>query len=229
MNYRIIRIFITLLFLIIFPLSVVAAQQSSGKHLVIIDPSHGGSDLGVRLSDKENEKNTVLAISLALKRELDKTGNIRTQLTRTSDREVSVAERKKAATASRGEVFISIHVNAGFGKNATGYEVYFPGFRETITEQGDSKDILKDMVRNKYLNNSVRLAQLIQKNLDSVLPRKSRGIRDASVPVLEGLLIPAIVVEVGFATNPEDRKKMLDANTQDAIARALCQGIKDFF
>ncbi len=85
------------------------------------------------------------------------------------------------------------------------------------------------MARNKSLNDSIRLAQLIQKNMDGVFPRKSRGIRDASVPVLEGLSIPAVLVEIGFATNPEDRKKMTDGNTQNSVARALYQSIKDFY
>jgi N-acetylmuramoyl-L-alanine amidase len=85
------------------------------------------------------------------------------------------------------------------------------------------------MARNKYLNDSVKLAQLIQKNMDKVFPRKSRGLRDSHVPALEGLLIPAVVVEIGFATNPEDRKKIVNASTQAAIAHALCQSIKDFF
>jgi N-acetylmuramoyl-L-alanine amidase len=53
------------------------------------------------------------------------------------------------------------------------------------------------------------IQQLIQKNMGKVFPRKSRGLRDSAVPSLEGLSIPAVVVEIGFATNPEDRKKIL--------------------
>ncbi len=127
------------------------------------------------------------------------------------------------------QVLVSVHVNAGFGKTSTGYELYFPGFKAAPAEQSDSKEILKDMARNKYLNESVRLAQLIQKNMSSVFPRKSRGLREASIPVIEGLSIPAVIVEIGFATNADDRKKLMDVNTQNAVAHALCQSIKDYF
>jgi N-acetylmuramoyl-L-alanine amidase len=223
------RVLLSLLVLATFALSDAVAQPQQRAHVVIIDPAHGGDDGGVKLSDKEYEKDITLAIALSLKKELEKIGNIRVQLTRSSDKLVPFSERRKTAASARGELFVSIHVNAGFGKTSSGYEVYFPGVRDAQAEQSNSKEILKDMARNKSLNDSIRLAQLIQKNMDGVFPRKSRGIRDASVPVLEGLSIPAVLVEIGFATNPEDRKKMTDGNTQNSVARALYQSIKDFY
>ena len=228
MNIWTMKKLLILLMLIIFPLTDALAQPSGGKHSVAIDPAHGGSDLGVSIPDKEYEKNITLAISLLMKKELDKSGNIQAQLTRTSDRDVSLSERKQIVKKMQSEVFIGIHVNAGFSKHSTGYEIYFPGFKGASSEQSDSKEILKDMAKNKYLNASVKLAQLIQKNMDKVFPRKSRGLRDSAIPSLEGLSIPAVIVEIGFATNPEDRKKILDAKTQEAIAHALCQSIRDF-
>ena len=229
MNNRSMRIFLIFLVFIIFPLTNAMAQPARGTHSVTIDPSHGGADLGVKISDKEYEKDITLAISSLMKKELDKSGNVLAQLTRTSDRDVSLSERRQIIKKTQSEVFISIDVNAGFSKNSTGFEIYFPGFKGASPEQSGSKEILKDMARNKYLNDSVKLAQLIQKNMDKVFPRKSRGLRDSHVLALEGLSIPAVVVEIGFATNPEDRKKIVDANTQAAIAHALCQSIRDFF
>ena len=229
MNFRPVRIILASLVLMICLLPSAEAQKSHGKHLVVIDPAHGGTDFGVRLTDKEYEKNVTLAISLLLKKELDKTGNVQVQMTRSSDKDVSLSERKKIIIASRSQVLVSVHVNSGFGKTSTGYELYFPGFKTASAEQSDSKEILKDMARNKYLNDSVRLARLIQKNMSGVFPRKGRGLRNASVPVIEGLSIPAVVVEIGFATNPDDRKKILDVNIQSAIAHALYQSIKDYF
>ncbi|NTW17183.1 MAG: N-acetylmuramoyl-L-alanine amidase [Syntrophaceae bacterium] len=223
------RVFLSLLVLAMCALSDAVAQPPQRAHVVIIDPAHGGDDSGVKVSDKEYEKDITLAIALSLKKELEKIGNIRVQLTRSSDKLVPFSERRKTAASARGELFVSIHVNAGFGKTSSGYEVYFPGVRDAQAEQSNSKEILKDMARNKSLNDSIRLAQLIQKNMDGVFPRKSRGIRDASVPVLEGLSIPAVLVEIGFATNPEDRKKMTDGSTQNSVARALYQSIKDFY
>jgi N-acetylmuramoyl-L-alanine amidase len=229
MNIWTLRRLLILVVLIVFPLTDAWAQASKGKHSVAIDPAHGGGDPGISISDKEYEKNITMAVASLMKKELDKSGNIEVLLTRTSDKDVSLSERKQLVRKMRSEVFVGIHVNAGFSKNSTGFEIYFPGFKGTSSEQSDSKEILKDMARNKYLNDSVKLAQLIQKNMDKVFPRKSRGLRDSAAPSLEGLSIPAVVVEIGFASNPEDRKKILDTKTQEAIAHALCQSIKDFF
>jgi N-acetylmuramoyl-L-alanine amidase len=215
-------------FLILVPILVVQATQA--KRLVIIDAAHGGADAGVMVTDKIQEKEVTLILAQLLQKELAKSPDIQTQLTRTSDKTISNAERVKIVKAASGEVlFISLHVNAGFGNKATGYEIFFPGFKTPATDQNESKAILKDMEQNKYLNDSVRLAQMIQRNMENVFPRKGRGLRDAPMPILGDLSIPAVVLEVGFATNTDDRKKILNEKTQQAIAQALAKGIRDYF
>jgi N-acetylmuramoyl-L-alanine amidase len=215
-------------FLILVPILMVQATQA--KRLVIIDAAHGGADAGVMVTDKIQEKEVTLILAQGLQKELAKSPDIQTQLTRTSDKTISNAERMKMVKAASGEVlFISLHVNAGFGNKATGYEIFFPGFKTPATDQNESKAILKDMEQNKYLNDSVRLAQMIQRNMENVFPRKGRGLRDAPMPILGDLSIPAVVLEVGFATNTDDRKKILNEKTQQAIAQALAKGIRDYF
>jgi N-acetylmuramoyl-L-alanine amidase len=215
-------------FLILVPILMVQATQA--KRLVIIDAAHGGADAGVMVTDKIQEKEVTLILAQLLQKELAKSPDIQTQLTRTSDKTISNAERMKIVKAASGEVlFISLHVNAGFGNKATGYEIFFPGFKTPATDQNESKAILKDMEQNKYLNDSVRLAQMIQRNMENVFPRKGRGLRDAPMPILGDLSIPAVVLEVGFATNTDDRKKILNEKTQQAIAQALAKGIRDYF
>ena len=214
--------------LILVPILIVQATQA--KRLVIIDAAHGGADAGVMVTDKIQEKEVTLILAQLLQKELAKSPDIQTQLTRTSDKTISNAERMKIVKATSGEVlFISLHVNAGFGNKATGYEIFFPGFKTPATDQNESKAILKDMEQNKYLNGSVRLAQMIQRNMENVFPRKGRGLRDAPMPILGDLSIPAVVLEVGFATNSDDRKKILNEKTQQAIAQALAKGIRDYF
>ena len=232
MNKRITKTIICLslsmFFLILVPILMVQATQA--KRLVIIDAAHGGADAGVMVTDKIQEKEITLILAQLLQKELAKSPDIQTQLTRTSDKTISNAERMKIVKATSGEVlFISLHVNAGFGNKATGYEIFFPGFKTPATDQNESKAILKDMEQNKYLNGSVRLAQMIQRNMENVFPRKGRGLRDAPMPILGDLSIPAVVLEVGFATNTDDRKKILNEKTQQAIAQALAKGIRDYF
>jgi N-acetylmuramoyl-L-alanine amidase len=203
-----------------------AAEQK--RYTVLIDPAHGGDDLGV-VSDRMREKDLTLKLALLIRREGGKIPNLRIELTRSTDLKMTTAERIKAAGKLKPDCLVSLHINAGFGKKAAGYEVYFPGFRPVASGGGDSAAILNDMVKNKYLNDAVRLAQKLQAGLDPVFPRKGRGLRDAPNALLDGLAIPGVVVELGFASHPEDRKALLDEKIQTAMARALVKGLQDYF
>jgi N-acetylmuramoyl-L-alanine amidase len=223
------RIVIAIMISALFPVPVTIAQSSGSKHLVVVDAGHGGEDPGVKLSDRYNEKDITLSIALMVKKELEKSGNIQVFLTRSSDKNIPISERIKTIPTSRANVFIGIHVNAGYGKESSGYELYFPGFASVSADQITSKEILADMAKNKYLNDSVRLAQLVQRNLEGVFPRKSRGLRNAPFLILEGLTIPAVVVEIGFATSQEDKNKIMDENVRGSISRALSKSVGEYF
>jgi N-acetylmuramoyl-L-alanine amidase len=213
---------LVLLILAFAPLAGESAQQN--RYTVLIDPAHGGEETGV-VSDKLREKDFTMNLALLIRQEAQKKGSFDVHLTRSEDRTTTIAERRKVVAALKPYCLLSLHVNAGFGKKATGYEVYFPGFRQILDGVDESAAILKDMEKNRYLNDSVRLAQQIQTGLETVFPRQGRGLRDAPSPLLEGLTIPAVVVEVGFATHPEDRNKLTDEKTQKAVARAVVEGL----
>ena len=217
---------LALAFLICGVLELSAAPR---KHIIVIDPAHGGQDTGIKLTDNVAEKDITLAVALAVRKELAKENNLEVILTRDSDKEVSLEDRKKNIAKIKPDFVISLHTNAGFGKNATGFELYYQEFNKEIkkekkTAKGDARQ-----EKNKYLNDSVRLARIIQENLNTLFPRKGRGLRRADLPVTEDLFVPVVVVEMGFATNPEDKKKLLSLNTQTEIANALGKSIKSFF
>jgi N-acetylmuramoyl-L-alanine amidase len=229
MNSRMVRFEIVALALLIaclVPVMGEGAQQN--RYTVLIDPAHGGDDPGV-VSDQIREKDLTMNIALLIRQEAQKGENLQVQLTRSADRTMTVAERIKAAGSLTPDCLISLQINAGFGKKATGYEVYFPGFRQNLSAGGESAPILKDMAKNRSLNDSVRLAQQIQASIETVSPRKGRGLRDAPSQLLDGVTIPGLVVELGFATNPEERKRLTGEETQQAIARALVQGLRGYF
>lgn len=216
---------IALLFTGLSPLPAGAQQN---RYTVLIDPAHGGDEVGV-IADKLYEKDLNLQLALLILQEAKKMVNFNVLLTRSADKTMTVSERSKAIGEVKPDCLVSLHVNAGFGKKAAGYEVYFPGFRPTVAGGGDPTIILKDMEKNRYLNDSVRLAQKIQASLETVFPRKGRGLRDAPSPLLDALNLPGLIVEVGFATQAEDRKKLTDEETQEAVARALLKGLRDYF
>jgi len=221
-------IILILLVAMAWPSATLQAEPAKGKALIMIDPAHGGAETGVSLSDKYFEKDLVLSVALAVQKELGRSGKIDVRLTRSQDTQISVADRIKMVQAARPDAFVSLHVNAGFSKNAAGYEVYFPGFSTAPSGKDESAAILTDMEKNKYLNDSVKLAQIIQRNLQSVFPRKGRGLREAGIPILKDLTIPAVVLEIAFATNLEDKARLMDAKSQQAIAEALSRSIKEY-
>jgi N-acetylmuramoyl-L-alanine amidase len=208
---------------------VIELSAASKKHIIVIDPAHGGQDTGIMLTDKIAEKDITLAVAQALRKELAKENNLEVILTRDSDKEVSLDDRRKNIAKIKPDFVLSFHTNAGFGKSAAGFELYYQEFnKDLIKEQKKTKrDVQQE--KNKYLNDSVRLARIIQENLNTLFPRKSRGLRKADLPLIEGLFVPAVIVEMGFATNPEDKKKLLSTNTQTEIAQVLAKSIKSFY
>jgi N-acetylmuramoyl-L-alanine amidase len=210
-----------------------SAKDPTGKFVLVIDPAHGGPDDGVQLARKVVEKDITLSIATLVKRNLEDAKNVTVRFTRMGDAGVAMTDRVGAAIKAQADLFISIHVNAGFEKEAAGYELYFPGFgaQEAAkgAPKGESAAIVRDMVRTKHLNESVRFAQILQKNLDPVFPRQARGLRSAPVPILKNFTIPAVILETGFATNPNDRRKLQDESVQASVAKAIADSVREFF
>lgn len=218
-------VILTLTYFICGAINLFAAQN---KHILVIDPAHGGQDKGVGLTGEMAEKDITLAVALALKNDLAKENNLEIILTRDSDKEVSLKDRKKIIEKAKPEFVISLHTNAGFGKSASGYELYYS---ELTGDQEKEKKMSKENVQRekKSFNDSVRMAKIINENLNALFSRKGRGLRKADSPLVEDLFVPFVAVEMGFATNPEDKKKLISTKTQKEIAQALSRSIKAFF
>jgi len=215
----------------LFPPSA-AAKDREGRYVVLIDPAHGGRDDGVRLSTGLFEKDVTLTIARLIEKDFEGSKKIRIRLSRMGDTDVPRSDRIREAIKSEADLFLSVHVNAGFDKESSGFEVYFQGFRTSSSVKGDksaSSEIVKDMVRTKHLNESVRFAKILQTNMDKVFPRMDRGLREGPILILQGLNIPAVELEVGFATNSKDRKKLAEEGMQRFVSHALSESIKEFF
>lgn len=198
------------------------------KKIILIDPAHGGKEQGIKLNKDVSEKDITLRVALSIKQLLAKENNLEVFLTRDSDKTVDLDDRKDSIKKIKPDLLLSLHVNGGFGKDASGFELYYPEFgEETLKEKKAAKDNTLAL-KNKCQNESLRMAKIIQGNMNALFPRKGRGLRKADLPVTDGLLVPAVSVEMGFATNPEDKKKLLSVNTQTEIAKALAKSIKSF-
>jgi N-acetylmuramoyl-L-alanine amidase len=229
MRLNCLPLWLVLVWVLMLSVTPVCAQPSGqGPYRVLIDPAHGGTEAGVTVSSRVVEKDITLAIALSLKQVLEAGGaKVKVQLTRTADKTVSLGDRIKIISTVKPDLVISLHANAGFDPEASGFEISFPGqkYLSPVVKTG----IVKDMEINKQTNDNIRLAQMIQKNLETVFPRRGRGIREVPVPLLNTLSVPGVCVEMGFLTNKNDKDVLLDKDGQKNIARALGRSIRDYF
>lgn len=170
--------------------------------LVVIDPGHGGKDPGASV-DGYLEKDINLNISLKLKDILiDK--KIDVIMTREKDETVDLKLRCEIANKNNADYFISVHCNSSKDKSANGSETYsYPG-----SQRG----------RN--------LAQYVQNSIVEMLGTKNRGVKYAEFYVLKYTLMPAILVETAFMSNPENLKLLFDESF--IFAEAIAEGFFNF-
>jgi len=202
---------------------------STAASLVIIDPGHGGNDRGVPIAGSLHEKDLTLDIAKNIGKAFKNDKNIHVLLTRSDDRDISLPERLNVSGKKKPDLFISLHVNAGFDRKASGFEVHYRGFGGSAEVSGGGKAIARDMVTNRALNESNRFGRIVLKHLDPLFPRGNRNLRETAMFLFEDPSIPAVLVETGFATHPEDRKRLEDQGTPQAIASAISAAVREFF
>ena len=222
------------------------ARASDARPTVVIDPGHGGADLGARAASGAFEKELTLSVAKKLVVLLRKEGT-NAVLTRESDVFIALPERAELANRARAELFVSIHVNSAPEKDISGSETYFlsleasddEAMRVAMTENDvygqDGTDdqgrdvvgaILGDLIRTDHLRASSALAASIQRHL-AQLPGASRGVKQAPFVVLTGVNMPAALVEIGFITNATEAERLGQRDRQDAIAKALAAAITE--
>ena len=208
--------------------NVVAPVElpSARSYTIYIDPGHGGVDSGASYGGVQ-EKNLTLSVANQLKANLIQLG-YQVLMTRTADYNVDFkTERSKMANQSNADLFISIHFNAtGLpSSNATGIETYWyqydPEYQPKINAA-----MHNDPTR---LAESEILANQVQASLISETGAVNRGVRRESFAVLRETAIPAILVELGFMSNPSDLQKIKEDAYQTKLANALAQGIDNWY
>jgi len=211
---------------------------------IVIDPGHGGEEVGARGPGGTLEKNVSLAIARRLRDEVVNTLGVQVFLTRTRDVEMELDDRTAIANNYKADLFVSIHANAVRARGAKGSEVYFLSYQASDEESrrlaqmegaaeplsfvepgSDLAVILWDMAQAEHLEESSALATRIQEELAAVTGSESRGVKQAPFRVLVGAAMPAVLVEVAFISNPEEEKLLSSGAYQAKIARALMRGI----
>jgi N-acetylmuramoyl-L-alanine amidase len=194
--------------------------------LIVLDPGHGGKDLGAVGSLKQPEKTLALDIAKRIKRKLI-AKNIKVRLTRDSDQYVALAKRSSIATELKADLFVSIHLNFAENKKATGLETY------TTTPTGlssTSRSKPDNTVHsgNKYDPVNTIFAYMVHSEILKQTDSADRGIKHARFNVLRDAPCPAILLEYGFLSNRSDEAKLVTEEYRERIADGTARGILEY-
>ncbi len=211
------------------------AQQAHGSLRIVVDPGHGGKDRGATGPHGILEKDVALVLARELREEARSMGGLQVRLTREDDESFSWARRLDAAQGA--ELWLGMHLNADFQGKARGPRVFYtiPGengqARKERATPGNGEGlraILQDMLTTKKTNESILLAEHIQRVLEAAWGVGSRPSRQAPLFGLAELECPAVLVEVGFLTHAGDLKVLQDQAKRKALARAILRGVRGF-
>lgn len=203
-----------------------APVEKRRRLTVLLDPGHGGTDSGALSADGTMyEKDLTLAVARRVGNLLS-TNGFSVCYTRTNDVEVSLQDRVQRAARVKADFFVSLHANHAENTQASGIETYvLPSSGFGGTPEGSRVRGWQVGNRNDYAN--LLLGYWIQRNLCS-LSGIDRGVKRQSYYVLRGTTCPAVLVEIGFLSNPAESGAMRTAVWRNACARSVAAGICDY-
>ena len=231
---------------------VTDCKPIKDKFVVVLDAGHGGKDSGNR-GNGFYEKDIALNIILNIGAELEKLPDVKVIYTRKTDVFVTLAGRAKIANNAGADLFVSVHCNAhnsqahgtetfvlglhrskdnlqvAMNENSVifleeDYEVTYDGFNPNSPESYIGLTLMQE----EYLDQSILLADYVQKNFTNKLKRLDRGVKQAGFLVLRETYMPSVLIETGFLTNDREGPFLNSNGGQDKISDAIVASVKDY-
>jgi N-acetylmuramoyl-L-alanine amidase len=232
--------------------AIIAGKKPQRPFTVVVDPGHGGEDPGAVGKKGTREKDIVLIISRLLKGKLDSDARFRIALTRDADYFVPLHHRVQRARRLKADLFISVHADAFIHPQANGSSVFALSERGATstaakwiaTKENDAdligginlstRDsslarILLDLSTTAQINDSLKLGRYVLSELGEVNRLHKPQVEQAGFAVLKAPDIPSILIETAFISNPDEERKLRDANYQDKMADAIADGVRTYF
>ena len=191
--------------------------------VVYLDAGHGGYDPGASYFGI-SEKSLTLAIQSRVKAKLEAEG-YQVVTTRTSDTYVDLTDRSRAANASESDIFVSIHINASGSSAAQGIETYY---YQPYAEY-PSRINATYHANPTRLSMSDTLANAIQSSLINATGAQNQGVKRQTFAVLRETTAPAVLLELGFLSNPQEAARLSTSAYQETLANAIVAGIKRYY
>ncbi len=225
------------------PASIVATRN---WQTIVIDPGHGGNDIGVRGAKGIEEKQLTLDIARRLRTMIENRLGLRVILTREDDRALGLDERAAVANNGKANLLISLHVNGSRVKEQSGAEIFRLELdRESAevvrvaTAEGATLPALGggvrrldlipwDLAQARHLDESSILASVLQEELQRQVPMSGHPIRQAPMRLLAAANMPAALVEVGYLTNPQQEARLNTDDFKITVAQAVFSAIVRF-
>lgn len=230
-----------------------ANRSGARKYVIVIDAGHGGKDPGAIGVGRVQEKNVTLAAAQELARQLERTGRYKAVLTRNSDRYLLLPERVRVARRAKGDLFVSLHADMAAGSSdAGGLSIYT--LSDTASdaqteklaaqenkvdllagvdlshEQQEVANILIDLAMRENMNQSRFFAGKVVKSMSTTgIDLLERPHRYAGFAVLKAPDIPSVLVEMGFLSNPDECRRLLDEAHRRRLMSGLVSGIDAYF
>jgi N-acetylmuramoyl-L-alanine amidase len=226
------------------PRAAIAATRS--WQTIVIDPGHGGEDVGVRSAKGVEEKQLTLDIARRLRMMVENRLGLRVILTRDDDRMVSLDDRAAVANNGKANLLISLHVNGSLVPDQSGAEVFrlqldreSADIVRAATAEGASLPTLGggirrldlipwDLAQARHLDESSVLASVLQEELQRQVPMSGRPIRQAPMRLLAAANMPAALIEVAYLTNPDQAARLGTDDFKTTVAQAVFSAIVRF-
>ena len=221
------------------------------NYIIFIDPGHGGRDPGAIGQLGTLEKDVTLKTSLLLAKALKTNKKFVPILSRDKDIYLSLRKRTMLAKKNNADIFISIHADSSKNKKAKGISVFslsnkasdkeaqllaqrenevdnLLGKKEKIVDPLIYGTLIK-MFQREAMNDSSNLAKNILSNLEKTKLAVNRGHRFAGFSVLKSYTIPSVLIEIGFLSNKQEEKKLLNSKYLNELSRGLANALRNYF
>lgn len=254
MKTNLLKLFVLVFTGFLFTSSTPGPVDPPGKSRfkVVLDAGHGGKDPGNR-GGGYFEKDIALSIVLKIGKELEKNPNFEVIYTRDKDVFVPLDQRAKIANKAKADLFISVHCNA-HSSQAYGTETFVLGLRRNndnfeVAKKENSVIFLEEnyevtyngfdpnspesyiglaLMQEEFLDQSILLADYVQKKFTYDLKRNDRGVKQDVFLVLRETVMPSVLIETGFLTNREEGAYLNSANGQTKMAEAIAAAVKEY-
>ncbi len=234
------------------------AAEEEGVNIIVIDPGHGGKDPGNLGTGryKDREKDVSYDVSLMVKQYIEENlPGTKAILTRDDSQFIELYQRTVIANRANADLFISIHCNANDNYNAYGTESFVLGMGEKdqrlnkTAQLENAARLLEDNWESNYekldasnpaaiialrayqdafLEQSISIADEIQHQFEGRVKRRNRGVKQQPLAVLRGSTMPAVLVELGFLTNPGEEDFLQSTRGKELLASAIYRAIKEY-